>query len=86
MLNRSRYSIVKFLLRENISNIANLDEKIFRVFETMDYVVDVPFNHLEDIQKRAEETNLIIQEISTLPVLYQNPFKDYYRSQAGECD
>jgi hypothetical protein len=70
---------VKFLLRQQVTDIKSLDEKVFRVYESFDYVFDIPYDKINDLKGKAEKMNMRIDILNSLPILYQNPYKDLYK-------
>jgi hypothetical protein len=73
-----RFYIVKFLLSNKICGLKELDHKVFRVYESFDYICDIPVERLNEIIKNGEEMGLDIKVVKILPIIYHNVYKDLY--------
>jgi hypothetical protein len=76
-----RYTITRFLLRHGLIETANYEEKVLRIFNTFDFVFDIPVNKLEELMRKASEAKIHVEHLSERPVVFHHQFSDFLKGK-----
>jgi hypothetical protein len=67
-----RFHVVKFLIKQGICNSSDFYSKVYRVHESFETAVDIPFERYEEFKNVAESQNLKVEILRELPILFQS--------------
>jgi hypothetical protein len=79
-----RYSVTRFLLRHGFCETANYDEQVLRIFNSFNFVFDVPADKIDIIRKKAAEENYIIENVHERPIIFYHQFREFLRDNHKE--
>ncbi len=67
---------MKWIKREKLKSPLYEKGIFYRVFESFEYIIDIEVERLDEIKQKAESENFKLKEISSVPLIFYNPFKD----------
>ena len=76
-----RYTITRFLLRNGLVETANYEEKVLRIFNSFDFVFDIPVNKLDELLRTASDAKLHVEHLSERPIVFHHQFSDLLKGK-----
>ena len=73
-----RYLVVKFLIQQGLCTM-DYEDKVFRVYEKFDHIIDIPCEKFKEFKKNAEAANFGVKILNELPIIHRNQFTDLIR-------
>lgn len=73
-----RYSVIKFLIQQGVCTM-DYEDKVFRVYEKFDHVLDIPCEKYKELKKNAETVHMDVEILNELPIFHRNQFSDLIR-------
>jgi hypothetical protein len=69
---------MKWIKKEKLRSPLYVKGIFYRVFESFEYIIDIEVERLEEIKSKAEEESFKLKEISSVPLIFFNPFNEVH--------